>query len=582
MSTFYYQPCTCDEVRARNLGELALWAPLLQQMNLSAIFDQHLPKSPEADFSHGAALINLIAARLCQPNALVHVEQWAEQQAAQLYFDVPADKLNDDRLGRALDAFYPQRQSIAAAIALHVHRHFGLPLDRLHYDPTDVRFYGDYDNSKPRGVKAAMHTVKTFPAEPGSDDPADITFGHTSTKLKAVHVGLSCVVDDTGAVPIFGHVVSGNHNGHIAVAEMFTDWQQHLRPKRLMTFSDRGTYSADHLARLHRQGFYLLCPAPWDDFRPLYEEHRGRLKWKEATYQSLEQQRRRAHASKLPLETYHLAVLRHTVVDTDSDQDIPCRLIFVKSSAQRKVVRRNRRKQLKKLWAQLLRVQANVARGHSRTDEATIAQKLHKLVSSSKAAELVGWSLEPLSEAQRQELPPPKPGCIRPTYRVVVQLKREVWRQQRRDDGIFVLVTNAPGAQSAAELFTGYKRQSYVEQSHHQFKTPIAVRPVFLKTPRRVEALLYVLVIALTAWHLLQRRYRLALPEPQAESKPCRTTTEQLLRRFAGLVVHLRAVPGGSSVEVLPLTQQQRSILARLAFELPAQTFARKFAAVPP
>jgi hypothetical protein len=26
---------------------------------------------------------------------------------------------------------------------------------------------------------------------------------------------------------------------------------------------------------------------------------------------------------------------------------------------------------------------------------------------------------------------------------------------------------------------------------HHQWKTPLAVRPVFLKSPRRVEALVY-------------------------------------------------------------------------------------------
>ena len=37
--------------------------------------------------------------------------------------------------------------------------------------------------------------------------------------------------------------------------------------------------------------------------------------------------------------------------------------------------------------------------------------------------------------------------------------------------------------------FTQYKQQCFVELGHHQWKTPLAVRPVFLKSERRVEAL---------------------------------------------------------------------------------------------
>ena len=36
-----------------------------------------------------------------------------------------------------------------------------------------------------------------------------------------------------------------------------------------------------------------LAAVPWDDFRPLFEEHSKTLPWKTASYLSLEQQRRR-------------------------------------------------------------------------------------------------------------------------------------------------------------------------------------------------------------------------------------------------------------------------------------------------
>ena len=72
-------------------------------------------------------------------------------------------------------------------------------------------------------------------------------------------------------------------------------------------------------------------------------------------------------------------------------------------------------------------------------------------------------------------------------------------------DGLSVLVTTAPRTQSADALFTQYKEQNYVELGHHQWKGPLAVRPVFLKTPARVEALVCLMQLALTAYQLLER-----------------------------------------------------------------------------
>jgi hypothetical protein len=48
---------------------------------------------------------------------------------------------------------------------------------------------------------------------------------------------------------------------------------------------------------------------------------------------------------------------------------------------------------------------------------------------------------------------------------------------------------------SGDELFTKFKEQNYIELLHPQMKAPLAVRPVFLKSPRRVEALVTLLQI---------------------------------------------------------------------------------------
>jgi hypothetical protein len=116
-----------------NLGPLAVVAPLVEQMDIAAIIDRHLPPDSQLEFSHGQVLRMLLGARLAQPFTLVNVAGWAEESGAEYLWAIPAEKLNDDRLGRSLDAFFTQRHSILASVAAQVVHTFRLPMNRLHY-----------------------------------------------------------------------------------------------------------------------------------------------------------------------------------------------------------------------------------------------------------------------------------------------------------------------------------------------------------------------------------------------------------------------------------------------------------------
>ena len=71
---------------------------------------------------------------------------------------------------------------------------------------------------------------------------------------------------------------------------------------------------------------------------------------------------------------------------------------------------------------------------------------------------------------------------------------------------------NDLSSSEARELFTRFKQQNFVELLHHQWKTPLAVHPIFLKSPSRVEALVCLLQIALLVFQILERRYRAGHP----------------------------------------------------------------------
>lgn len=65
-------------------GALALVEPLLRDMRVAEIINQHLPADSRADFDYGEVLSLLIAARLANPVALVNVERWAADSGAEM------------------------------------------------------------------------------------------------------------------------------------------------------------------------------------------------------------------------------------------------------------------------------------------------------------------------------------------------------------------------------------------------------------------------------------------------------------------------------------------------------------------
>jgi transposase len=558
-----------------NLGPLALIQPLLQRLDVAGVIDRHLPPDPQLEFAHGSVLSLLLAARLSEPTALINVPAWAEKSGAELLWNIPADKLNDDRLGRALDAFFDQRHSILAGVTDNVLRWAELSLDRLHFDTTHLIFYGAYADSTPRPP-----TLSETLRGNGELPPAHITHGYLSGH-KMLQVGLTAVIDELGAIPVLCHVLDGNRNGHPAIKEQFELWGEHLSvPDHVLLISDRGTFSAEHAGRLRRHGHHVLCAVPWNDYRALYDQHEATLSWHDASFLSCEQQRRRDTDSSLPHEHYELAVLRHTLTDPTNQEEIPCRVIFAYSSADAAECRERRQQNIVKIQTGFTELAAKLQRGHPTTTAASMQRQIARLLGRRDAARYFQWELIPLTIEEQAVLPAPRKGFRRPTHRLIFTFDALAAETDDRYDGLSALVTTAPITTSADRLFTQYKEQNYLERLHHQWKTPLAVRPVFLKSPRRVEALVSLLHIALQTHQLLERLYRQRLPA-DAPLREQRCTAESLLRDFKVCGVLVNRSDIGPIVRATRPSARQRQILSRLGLPTIAQTLARILPAAP-
>jgi hypothetical protein len=551
------------DLTTHSLGHLALIRPILDRLDLVPILDHHLPTDPQREYSHGQVLATLLAARLDQPLALMNVAAWARESGAPLLFGIPPEKLNDDRLGRALDAFFTARHSITAQVAYQAMRWTEQTPQRLHFDPTDITFFGQYPSSMER---------PTFQDPfPQNEDlpPAHLVRGYARGE-RCVQLGITAIVDDFGALPIACHCYDGNRNGHTGIRQQLQLLRLHdlLLPQTLIV-SDRGTFSAEHLATLQTYEQSALCAVPWKDFRALYDQHRDHLRWQRASYLSQEQQRRRQSPSALPHDEYRLAVLSHQLLHPESKTTIDCRVIFVHSSSGEREERSRREQNIQRIRIGLEQIASKLRRAHPASTPESIHRQIVRLMGQRDAAGFFHWQVVALSEAEIEQQPAGGKGFKRPSHRLEWSLDQVAAETASQYDGLSILLTTAACTESADALFSQYKQQSHLERLHHQLKTPLAVSPVFLKTPRRVEALIHLLHLGLMAQQAAQRVYR---QRESSDRKQDRTTADRLWRAFRCCSVVLEQKPIGTVVHSVRLSEEQRKILRVLGLAGPRQT----------
>ena len=569
------------DVETATFGALAVIEPMIQKINLAGIINQHLPADPQAEFDHGAILSMLAAARLYSPVALSNVGEWAEQSGADTLWNIPAEKLNDDRLGRSLDAFFTQRHSILASLALHVAAEFKIPLNRLHYDPTHILFTGAY--------AAAEAREDTGEGETLIDDalnPAHITKGRGTDDApkgtRMIHAGLVTFVDELGPLPFFGHTIDGNQNGRTGIRQQLALIEKTLKIPTFTMLSDRGTFSVAHLLRLKDAKSFAVCSVPWADVKDLFEEKWTTLQWQTASFLSIEQKRRRDRDSSLPQEHYELAVVKHKFHDDESGRSIDTRVIFVFSTADQKVVQQQRQKQIQRIKDELRQIELSVAAGRYNDKMTAVSKRVARAFNSGNSDGYFTWELTKLTPV---ELKAATKSTVRggrvPTHGFTWSFDESLVTADEANDGYSAIVTTVPlTTHNADTVFTMFREQNLVEHVNRQFKGPLAVRPVFLHSPERVEALVFLLMISLMVYFLVQRTYRENTPQ-DAPEKERRTTTATILTAFRSYAILIDHNPLGRVVNATRLTTRQREILRRLNFPSPAQTLSRRLARPP-
>ncbi len=465
-----YGPPSMDKA----LGALPVVAEFCRRLDIAGIVDRASPVREVALLTHGQVIEALVANRLTSPAPLVHVEDWARAWAVEEIFGIDPDALNDDRIGRALDAVAPKLDQVVGSVGVAAIAAFGVDVARLHWDMTSISLYGAYAD-----------------AEEGFVEPR---FGHPKDRrpdLKQVQTGLAVTGD--GGVPVFHRAYDGGAGEVAQVVAAMEALRKIAGERKFLMVGDSKLVSYPNLAAMIDAGVDFIAPASktYVDAATLAAQDP-----EAATPVDYVAER---DAAQPPDARGRWRVTEDTMAlagPRKADPVLGLRRIFVWSSARAGAAGIARAKKLDRARDDLARLERGLG-GRHYPDAKAVEDRLAAIARDRRVKAYLR------TEVGTDE-------AARPT--LAWHFDDDALAAEAATDGWYALLTNLdPTDVDAAEVLRRYKGQEVVERRYGNFKGPIAVAPMFLKNNRRIEALVTVICLALLIFSLVERTLRLAI-----------------------------------------------------------------------
>ena len=224
--------------RLRAFGGPWLGRELLRAVGLDSFLESVLaPGREEIPWAVMAQV--LVLSRLCEPSSELHIAEHSYEQSALVdVLGVPADKVNDDRLYRALDQLLPHKEALERHLKDRLGTLFGLDYDLLLYDVTSTYFEGE--------AKGNAQAQRGYSRDGRSD-------------CKQVCIGL--VVSRCG-MPLGYEVFAGNRHDSTTMEEIVETMERRYGRSNRIWVMDRGMISEEHIEFLQQHGRRYLVGTP--------------------------------------------------------------------------------------------------------------------------------------------------------------------------------------------------------------------------------------------------------------------------------------------------------------------------------
>jgi transposase len=520
--------------RTERLDHLGIVAGICDEIGLVNLIDRLVP-APRRQVTIGQAVEAMIINALGFVSRPLYLtpEFFANKPVELLLGSgITAEMLNDDSLGRALDALFEAGLTeIFAQVASHALRHYGIEHRFMHVDISSFHVHGAYEEAEEPGV---IRIVRGYSRDHRPD-------------LKQVVTGL--LTTYRSALPTWIQALDGNTADVRAVPELIKAYVQQLRQGEAPYFvADSALYSEGNLQ--------VLSEVKWVTRVP---ERIGLAKSLEESIAVADMRE-----SKLPgyrfLEVctwYGGVPQRWVIVHSEEAERRDLAALEKRIEREREKIEKEMHKLAREEFASEQALRAAIARkGRS--------WKYHTVEFKGVAQPHYGKRGRPAQDAEPEWV----------GWRIEggeIREDEEAVEKARARCGKFILASNELDAEalSAEEILLAYKGQGVGPERGFRFlKDPMFFADsLFLKSPRRIMALIMVMGLALLVYALAERKLRQELKArhesvPNQVGKPTqRPTMRRIFQMFEGIDVLIVCTPEGIQRHIINLTDLHRRIL---------------------
>lgn len=469
--------------RGRAFGNVWLGWTLWRALQLDALLERLLPAGRE-EVPWATMAIVLVLARLCEPSSELHIaEDWYRRTALEDLLALPAARVNDDRLYRALDRLLPHKTALEQHLVKRLGELFALDYDLLLYDVTSTYFEGT----------AARNPLAQR--------------GHSRDhRPDCRQVCLALVVTREG-MPLGYELFAGNRTDVTTVQEIVGTMEARYGLAQRIWVMDRGMTSADNLAWLRETGRRYLVGTPKSALR----------KWA------------RQIADAQDWQTVRDGVEAKPCVGPDGAETF----VLVRSVERREKERAMHARFCQHIDAGLTSLAHRLSRARRAMERGPVERQLGRLLALNPRA-AGRYLIEVVADAA-------VPAGLR-----LVWTARPEWDDwARHSEGGYVLRSNIADW-SSAELWRTYIQLTEAEAAFRIQKSELSVRPIWHQREDRVKAHLLVCFLAYVLWKTLEQWQRRAglgqSPRTILEELGRIQSTDVVLPTTDGREVRLRCV----------------------------------------
>lgn len=487
------------------LGGLPIINAVTDRLGLSALLAATLPDGDTRVKVSSASAIRLVVSNLVLGREpLYGLGEWAARyDPALLGLTVEdAGVLNDDRVGRALEALFDaDRASLLTAVVLRAISEFHVDTDQLHNDSTSISVHGAYRDAvgTPRGGQAT---------------PV-ITFGHSKDHrpdLKQLVWILTVSAD--GAVPLAYRLADGNTVDDPTHVPTWDGLVGLLGRTDFLYVADSKLCSRAAMSHLDSRGGRFVTVMP-------------RSRAEDGAFRDHLQ----THAP-LWIEAIRLPGVRQGDPDrvySTTAAPLPSaegyRIVWVHSTDKASRDARARAGRIDAGVAAIEALQARLAGPRSWFKTLVAVEQAAATALTDTGADR--WVTATVTETTSKMYKQAHAGRPGPntSYREVTttrftlahEIRLDTIRYDAASDGCFPLISN-DRLLSDAQVLAAYRYQPNLERRHHLLKSVQDAAPVLLHNPARIEALFCCQFLAMLISALIEREVRAGMHQADLDT----------------------------------------------------------------